>query len=101
VSDSELPWVQAVTITAAEGDEDDLAQAFADVVGPTRAEPGVLVYELSRSERDPRVFFFYEVYAGREAAKAHNATEHVQALGASEQVRRARFDVVKYRRLVG
>jgi len=100
-NDTELPWVQAATIVAAEGDEDFLAEAFAAVVEPTRAEPGVIAYELSRSERDPRTFFFYEVYVDRDAARAHNATSHVQQLGGLEQVRRAHFDIVKFRRLDG
>lgn len=99
--DTELPWVQAATIVAVEGDEEVLADAFAAVVAPTRAEPGVIAYELSRSERDPRTFFFYEVYADRAAARAHGETEHVKRLGALDEVRRASFDVAKFRRVAG
>lgn len=96
---ADAPYVQAATITAAEGDEETLAAAFGRVVGPTREEPGVLAYELSRSEEEPRRFFFYEVYADRDAAKTHNRSPHVQELGKLPEIGRAKFEIVKYRRL--
>jgi quinol monooxygenase YgiN len=95
----EAPYVQAATITAAAGDEDALAAVFATVIGPSRAEPGMVTYELSRSDEDPRRFFFYEVYVDRAAAKAHNQTEHIARLAALEEIRRAEFSIVKYRRV--
>jgi quinol monooxygenase YgiN len=99
LSAAESPLVQTATIRAAEGDEDGLAEALAQLVAPSWEEPGVIAYELSQSEEDPRTVLVYEVYESREAAKAHNKAEHVQRLGASEQVGRTRFDIARYRRL--
>jgi quinol monooxygenase YgiN len=69
MSANEPPIVQIATVRAAEGDEDALAGALAQVVAPSREEPGVIAYEISRSADDPRTFLIYEVYESREAVK--------------------------------
>jgi quinol monooxygenase YgiN len=51
-------------------------------VGPTRAEPGCLTYDLHQSATDPTEFLFHENWASEEAFTAHAAStaEHRLAL---------------------
>ena len=62
--------------TAKEGEEDAVAAAIANLIEPSRAEPGNLFYQCHRDPENPRVFFFYEQYADADAFAAHGQTEH-------------------------
>jgi autoinducer 2-degrading protein len=49
------------------------------VVGPSRAEPGCLFFDLLRSRDDPLAFTFYEAYVDEAAFRAHLQMPHVLA----------------------
>jgi quinol monooxygenase YgiN len=48
--------------------------------GASRKEPGVIQYEIGRSDEKPNVFALWEVYRDQEAVDAHLASEHFQRL---------------------
>ena len=41
-------------------------------------EPGVIRFEVGRSQEKPHVFALWEVYRDQEAVNAHRSTEHFQ-----------------------
>ena len=53
------------------GLEERAKQVLLSAVGPTRAEPGCLTYDLHQSATDPTEFLFHENWADEEAFKAH------------------------------
>ena len=67
--------------TVKEGREQQVEDAILGLVEPSRGEPGNLFYQANRDVDDPRVFFFYEMYADRAAYEAHGTSEHFQRLG--------------------
>lgn len=71
-----MSYVVAAVWTAKEGNSDAVAAAIAELIAPSRAEPGNLVYEPHRDPADPDVFFFYERYVDQAAYEAHAASEH-------------------------
>ncbi|HTU68969.1 MAG TPA: putative quinol monooxygenase [Candidatus Baltobacteraceae bacterium] len=46
----------------------------------SRAEPGVLAFEVARSQDDPGAFALYEAYKDKAALEAHGKTEHFDRL---------------------
>lgn len=82
-------YVQVATIVAKTGDEDAVGRLLSECVAPSRAEAGVLRYDLARSIRDPRRFVVYEVYRDRAARDAHRDSEHVQRLIVGDVLKRA------------
>ena len=70
----------AVTYVIKEGHADEAAELLKQMVEPTRAEPGNIMYLVHRSPTDPRRFFFYEQYTGQVALDAHRAAPHFQQL---------------------
>jgi quinol monooxygenase YgiN len=64
------------------GFEEQARQMLLSAVGPTRAEPGCLTYDLHQSATDPTEFLFHENWASEEAFTAHAAStaEHRLAL---------------------
>lgn len=71
--------VAIVPVKVKPGREQDFIDAATVCVAATRKEDGVLMYELSRSKKNPSEFFFYEVYKSPEAQKEHGQTPHLQA----------------------
>jgi quinol monooxygenase YgiN len=71
-----MPYGVAVTYRSKPGEEEEIANALSQMVGPTRQEPGCLGYEALRSREDPAVFFLFELYADEEAFQAHAAAEY-------------------------
>jgi quinol monooxygenase YgiN len=71
------------------------------LVGPTRAEPGCITYELLQNRHDPTDFTFVEEWEGDAALDAHLSTEHIKdalsklpgLLAAEPDIRR--YSVVK------
>lgn len=57
-----------------------LGAALQRCVGPSRAEPGNVNYDLHRHATDRDVFVLYEGYAGQDALDTHRATPHFQEL---------------------
>jgi quinol monooxygenase YgiN len=83
-----VAWVLAARWVAKEGEEDAVLDALRELAEPTRAEPGVLLWQVHRDPEDPRVFFIYEQYADREAYDAHGATDHFERWGKGEALPR-------------
>jgi quinol monooxygenase YgiN len=81
-----MAFVVAATWTARSGEEEKVLAAIRELVEPSRAEPGCLLYRPNRSADDPRVFFFYEEYAEESAYKAHGESEHFKRYGLGEAI---------------
>jgi quinol monooxygenase YgiN len=58
---------------------DTFLDAVADFTASTRAEPGNLFFEWSRSVDDPNVFVLVEAFADGDAGAAHVQSEHFKA----------------------
>lgn len=67
-------------LTAKPGQETELATLLQGLVAPTRAEQGVLFYDLHQDREDPARFVFFEGWASQAALDAHNASPHLVAL---------------------
>lgn len=67
-----------VTYVVKPGREEEAIACFANMVGPTRAEPGCLMYLAHRSLREPSTFFLYEQYADEAALDYHRSTAHFE-----------------------
>jgi quinol monooxygenase YgiN len=65
-------------IVARPGAEDEVRSILAGLVGPTRAEPGCVSYELLQNNADPTDFTFVEEWDGDPALDAHLRTPHIQ-----------------------
>jgi quinol monooxygenase YgiN len=76
-----MAFVVAATWTARPGEEHAVATALSQLIAPSRAEPGNLVYEVHRSIEDPLVFFIYERYVDAHAFDAHLASAHFTQIG--------------------
>ncbi len=67
-----------ITIRALSGQGDELVRLSRATVGPSRAEPGCLFFDLLRSATEPDEIVFYEAYRTRADFDAHLATDHVR-----------------------
>jgi quinol monooxygenase YgiN len=76
-----MAYVLTAKWTAQEGREEEVRDHILALVEPSRAEPGVLVYQPHQDPENPRVFFVYEQYADEAAFKAHGETEHFKRHG--------------------
>ena len=83
-----MAYVVCAKWIANEGEEDAVAAAVTRLAGPSKAEPGVILYQAHRDPSDPRVFFFYEQYADEDAYKAHVESEHFQQHGFGDAIPR-------------
>jgi quinol monooxygenase YgiN len=71
--------VLAAIFTARPGCGAALEAEAARMVGPTRAEPGCLRYDLHRDPENPGVIAFLETWADAGALEAHRRSPHIQA----------------------
>ena len=62
------------------GKEAEALQAFKDLVAPTHAEDGCILYALHQGADDPSQLAFIERWASREALDAHLKAPHIAAL---------------------
>jgi quinol monooxygenase YgiN len=76
-----MAYVVTAKWTAQAEHVDEVRDAILALVGPSRAEPGMLLYQPHRDPEDARVFFFYEQYADQAAYESHGASEHFRRLG--------------------
>ena len=83
-----MVYVVTAKWTAKEGEESGVAAAIEQLAPPSRAEPGMIMYQPHRDPENPRVFFFYEQYKDKAAYEAHLASEHFQRLGFGDAVPR-------------
>lgn len=68
----------AVTYHIQQGHAEEAAALLRQMVEPTRAEPGNLLYLVHRSPTEPEKFFFYEQYTDQAALDAHRVSPHFQ-----------------------
>jgi quinol monooxygenase YgiN len=73
-----MPYVVCAKWTAKEGEEGRLWEAAQKWIGPTRQEPGNLMYIVHRDPENPRTFFFYEQYTDAAGFQAHRDSPHFQ-----------------------
>jgi quinol monooxygenase YgiN len=58
------------------GNENALEQALADVLGPTRDEPGCLSIHTFRSIQDPRLFYIHSRWVNEATFEIHASLQH-------------------------
>jgi quinol monooxygenase YgiN len=58
---------------------DLVASALCDLAGPSRMEPGCLLYDVCRSKADPNELLVLEEWESQAVLEAHMATPHFQA----------------------
>ena len=63
------------------GQEEAFIAAARDCIAASRAEPGVLHYDLWRDVDGERRFVFNELYVDDAAVQAHMASDHFKAFG--------------------
>ncbi|MGA1798845.1 putative quinol monooxygenase [Sphingomonas sp. 4RDLI-65] len=68
-------------VTVKPGEEDAFTAAARICVAASRAEPGVLHYDLWRETEGDRRFVFNELYVDDAAVQAHMASDHFKAFG--------------------
>src|SRR5258708_14645041 len=61
---------------AREGQEGALAAAMAEVLAPSRAEPGCRAIEAYRATRDPRLFYIHSRWVDEAAFDLHASLPH-------------------------
>jgi quinol monooxygenase YgiN len=83
-----MAYVVCAKWTAKPGEADNVAAAIEKVVGPSRAEPGMLLYQPHRDPQNPNVFFFYEQYVDEAAYQAHVESAHMQRHGFGDAIPR-------------
>ena len=68
------------TLYAKAGQEEALARRLRAMTTDTRKEAGCILYELQRSNDDPREFVMVEYWRDAEAVALHDASAHMAAL---------------------
>jgi autoinducer 2-degrading protein len=72
--------ISSVVFAFAPQDGDKAEALFRELRDASVKEPGVVRFEVGRSQEKPNVFALWEVYRDREALNAHRSTEHFQRL---------------------
>ena len=70
------------------GEEEAVARALRVIVPASRAEPGMVAYQVHRDPSDPRVFTIYERYRSAEDYQAHADSPHMQEHGFGDAIPR-------------
>jgi quinol monooxygenase YgiN len=65
-----------VTFIAKEGCEDIMKELLIAMVAPSKAEPGVIFYDIFQCTDNKRKFYAVESWESEEALDGHKATEH-------------------------
>lgn len=74
--------VKVIAFVAVKAGSEQAFEAAASVcVAATRAEPGVLHYDLWREAEGERRYVFNELYVDQAAVAAHRASDHFKAFG--------------------
>ena len=77
---------------------DEMRALLSGLVGPTRAEPGCLRYELLHNLTDPSDFTFVEEWRDDAALESHFNTEHIRAaLARFQELAAEPLDLRRYR----
>ena len=67
---------KSVTFIAKEGCEVKMKELLTAMVEPSKAEPGVLFYEIFQYENNPRRFMAVETWENEAALDGHKASAH-------------------------
>ena len=81
-----MAYVVSAKWRAKQGKEQRLEEIVRELIEPSRAEPGNLLYEPSRSPEDPQLFYLYEQYEDEAGYHAHMETEHFTRLVKEEAI---------------
>ena len=73
--------VNAVIYTFPADKAEDAANALRPLRDASRAEPGCITFDVSRSTDDPNVFVLYEEWRDQAALDEHYKTEHFTRFG--------------------
>ena len=76
-----MPVKVIAFVNVKQGAEDDFVRAAQPCITASRAEPGVLRYDLWRENEGERRFIFDELYTDQAAVQAHMASDHFKAFG--------------------
>ena len=83
-----MAYVVIARWTAKEGEEDAVAAALAELIEPSRAEPGNLTYVVHRDPEDGRRFVIYESYVDADGYAAHADSDHFRRFGIEDGIPR-------------
>jgi quinol monooxygenase YgiN len=72
--------IQSVHYTVAPEDADKAEAILRELRDVSRAEPGVVTFEIARGADRPNEFALYEEYVDQAAVAAHAKTEHFDRL---------------------
>lgn len=72
--------IASIHFTFDSKDADRVESILRELRDASVKEPGVIEYEVGRSQERPNVFALWEVYRDKDAFEAHRATEHFQRL---------------------
>jgi autoinducer 2-degrading protein len=72
--------VSSIHYTFAPEDADRVESIFRELRDASVKEPGVMQFQVGRSQEKPNVFALWEVYRDQAAVDAHRATEHFARL---------------------
>jgi quinol monooxygenase YgiN len=72
--------VNSIVYTFAPEEGDKAESMFRELRDASLREPGVVRFDVGRSQEKPNVFALWEVYRDRDAASAHLSSEHFQRL---------------------
>lgn len=72
--------VQAVRFTFDPADGDKAEAIFRELREASRAEAGVVAFDVGRGQETPTVFALWEVYRDQAAFDYHKTTDHYQRL---------------------
>jgi quinol monooxygenase YgiN len=81
-----MAYVVSAKWRAKEGKEQRLEEIVRELIEPSRAEPGNVMYEPSRSPEDPQLFYLYEQYENEAGYQAHMDSEHFTRLVKEEAI---------------
>jgi quinol monooxygenase YgiN len=87
-----MAYVLIAKWTAKEGEEENVRAALEALAGPTREEPGCLMWVPQIDVNNQRVFVIYEQYVDAAALEAHAASEHFQRIGVGDAIPRLEGD---------
>ena len=83
-----MAYVVCAKWTAKEGEAENVAAAIRRLAGPSRQEPGMLLYLAHRDPENRNVFFFYEQYADAAAYESHLESAHLKQHGFGDAIPR-------------
>ncbi|MFE4504172.1 putative quinol monooxygenase [Rhodococcus sp. NPDC056743] len=73
-----MTFVLIAHYRARESAIDTVTESLRNMVEPSRAEPGNIVYRVNGSAVDPAEFFIFEEYVDESAFEAHLASPHFE-----------------------